>query len=129
VGAGTKFWITVAADKRLDLSFNEFEAGNEFRRTKGDAAEPQDMFADFTGPVEVNLHVAATARYLDDGPDRARRVTASLPHPQLRPRLAAARHYGSELWDAMGALGMALHMPTFDHAATAARSGRRDSRG
>jgi uncharacterized repeat protein (TIGR03803 family) len=70
VRAGTKFRIMEADDGRLDQGFHAFEAHNGFRWTDGDAALPQDMFAGFTGAVEVIVHVAATARYLDDGPDR-----------------------------------------------------------
>jgi uncharacterized repeat protein (TIGR03803 family) len=79
VRAGTKFRIIEADDKRLDRGFHAFETHNEFRWTDGDAALPQDIFTGFTGAVEVIVHVAATARYLGDGPGRR------APSPHRRP--------------------------------------------
>jgi hypothetical protein len=63
---GTRFRVTEANDDGLTDGFHSFEADNGFRWTDGEAAIPTELFAGFTGPVELVLHIGATARYLAD---------------------------------------------------------------
>jgi hypothetical protein len=58
--------VTEANDNRLSDGFHAFEADNGFRWTDGEAAIPTELFAGFTGPIELVLHIGATARYLAD---------------------------------------------------------------
>jgi hypothetical protein len=66
VRQGTRFQVTEANDNRLSDGFHAFEADNGFRWTDGEAAIPTELFAGFTGPIELVLHIGATARYLAD---------------------------------------------------------------
>jgi hypothetical protein len=59
--------VVTAGDARLAEGFHPFEAGNGLHWTDGDATLPPSLFAGFTGKVEVAVHVAATAQYIDDG--------------------------------------------------------------
>jgi hypothetical protein len=63
VRKGTRFSVTEANDDRLADGFHAFEADNGFCWTDGDAAIPTELFANFTGPLELVLHIGATARY------------------------------------------------------------------
>jgi hypothetical protein len=66
VRQGTRFRVTEANDNRLSDGFHAFEADSGFRWTDGEAAIPTELFAGFTGPIELVLHIGATARYLAD---------------------------------------------------------------
>jgi hypothetical protein len=66
VRQGTRFQVTEANDDRWTDGFHAFEADNGFRWTDGEAAIPTELFAGFTGPIELVLHIGATARYLAD---------------------------------------------------------------
>jgi hypothetical protein len=59
--------VADADDPRLTHGFHEFESVNGFRWTDGDAAIPPELFAGFSGPLEVVLQLGATTRYLDEG--------------------------------------------------------------
>lgn len=72
VRKGIRFRVTKANDGRLVDGFHAFEADNDFRWTEGDAAMPSELFAGFTGPLELVLYIGATARYLAD--NRAQRA-------------------------------------------------------
>jgi hypothetical protein len=64
---GTRFRVTEAKDDRLTEGFHAFEADNGIRWTAGDAATPTELYDGFTAPLELVVHVGATARYLADG--------------------------------------------------------------
>jgi hypothetical protein len=64
---GARFRVVTAGDARLAEGFHPFEAGNGLHWTDGDAMLPPSLFAGFTGKVEVAVHIAATAQYIDDG--------------------------------------------------------------
>ena len=51
----------------LAEGFHQFEAAGGLRWTDGDAVLSGAAFAGFAGPVEVVIHLAGTARYVDDG--------------------------------------------------------------
>ncbi|WP_158924315.1 Hint domain-containing protein [Acidisphaera sp. S103] len=70
VRQGTKLRIIEADDTRLDQGFHAFEEDNEFLWTNGDATLPAEIFAGFTGPLVVELTVAATTRYPDEANQR-----------------------------------------------------------
>jgi hypothetical protein len=67
---GARFRITEADDGGLTDGFHAFEADNGLRWTDGDAAIPTALFAGFSGPVELVLHIATTTRYLADSPSQ-----------------------------------------------------------
>jgi Hint domain len=67
VRQGSGMWCLEADDKRLDDGFHAFEADNSFRWTTGDAALPSSAFAGLIGPIRIELVVASTVRYLDEG--------------------------------------------------------------
>ncbi|HEX3989943.1 MAG TPA: hypothetical protein VHX39_02095, partial [Acetobacteraceae bacterium] len=67
---GSRFRVIEADEPRLSDGLHAFEADNAFRWTNGDAALPDTLFADFTGPVEIAIHYAATAYYIDDDTSR-----------------------------------------------------------
>ncbi|MDR3531093.1 MAG: Hint domain-containing protein [Rhodopila sp.] len=73
VRQGPKFRVIEAGDPRLVQGFHTFETNNEFVWTDGDAVLPTALFAGFSGPVEIVLVVASTARYIEEG---ARQVAA-----------------------------------------------------
>ncbi len=70
VRQGTRFATIQPDDPRLQQGFHAFEADSAMSWTDGDAVIPVAAFAGFAGPVEVLLHVAATARYLEEGDTR-----------------------------------------------------------
>jgi len=72
VRRGTRFKVIEANDDRLFDGFHAFEADNDFRWTDGDAVIPTELFAGFTGPLELVLHIGGTTRYVTD--HRARRA-------------------------------------------------------
>jgi hypothetical protein len=61
----TRFQKFDANDKRLVEGFHAFEADEDFRWTDGDALLPPEMFAGLAGPIEVVLHIGATAQYIE----------------------------------------------------------------
>jgi len=63
----TRFRLLQATDVRLTDGFYDYEADNDFRWTNGDALVPEDLFAGFTGPMQLVLHVGCTTQYLDFG--------------------------------------------------------------
>jgi hypothetical protein len=70
VRQGTRFRVARAGDKRLADGFHPFEAASGVRWTDGEAVLPAAMFAEFAGAVELAVHLAGTARYIDDGARR-----------------------------------------------------------
>jgi Hint domain len=56
-----------ADDARLTDGFHEYESNNGFRWTDGDAAIPPELFASFSGSLEVVLQLGATMCYVDEG--------------------------------------------------------------
>jgi hypothetical protein len=68
VRQGPEFSATEASDARLTDGFHAFEPDNGFRWTDGDAAIPTELFAGFTGPLDLILHIGGTVRYLADSP-------------------------------------------------------------
>jgi Hint domain len=66
VRQGTRLQTLEANDSRLLDGFHAFEADNDFKWSNGDARLPAGIFADFVGPLEVVVQVAATIRYVDD---------------------------------------------------------------
>jgi len=70
VRQGTKF-VTIAPEAlQSHRGFHAFEPDGCISWTDGDAMIPHEIFAGFAGPVEILLHVAGTARYLDEGDAR-----------------------------------------------------------
>jgi hypothetical protein len=67
VRQGTRFRTLLAADALLARGFHTFEVEQGFRWTSGDAVLPNEAFAGFTGPLEIVLTVARTARYPYEG--------------------------------------------------------------
>jgi hypothetical protein len=64
VRQGARFQKFEAGDKRLIEGFHAFEAVEGYRWTDGDALVPPEIFAGFAGPIEVVLHIGATAQYM-----------------------------------------------------------------
>jgi hypothetical protein len=64
---GNSVQVIEANDARLDSGFHSFEADNGFRWTSGDAAVPIGAFAGCSGPVTIELAIASTVRYVDEG--------------------------------------------------------------
>ncbi|HEY2617875.1 MAG TPA: Hint domain-containing protein [Acetobacteraceae bacterium] len=61
--------LTVGADdERLTEGFYRFEEANRIRWTNGDAVVPTGLFADFTGAMELTLHLGCTTTYADVHP-------------------------------------------------------------
>jgi hypothetical protein len=58
--------VVEAKDDRLADGFHAFEADQGFRWTDGNAAIQADLFAGFTAPFELVLHIGATTSYLAD---------------------------------------------------------------
>jgi len=67
---GRRLKLVDADDGLLADGFHAFEPDNGFRWTDGDAALPASLFGDFPGPVEIELHVACTTRYVATGDQR-----------------------------------------------------------
>jgi hypothetical protein len=67
VRQGVRMRAANADDARLADGFHEFEPYNGVRWTDGDAAVPPELFASFSGPLEVVMQLGATMRYVDDG--------------------------------------------------------------
>jgi Hint domain len=67
VRKGMRFRTIYASGAQLSEGFHTFEPDNGFRWTDGDAAVPAELFAGFSAPLEVVVHVGATTRYLDEG--------------------------------------------------------------
>jgi uncharacterized repeat protein (TIGR03803 family) len=63
----SKFRVTKAADASLVDGFHQFEAENGHRWTDGDAVVPTELFAGYTGAMEIMLEVAGSTHYLDTG--------------------------------------------------------------
>ena len=55
-------------DERLSAGFHAFEPAKGLRWTNGDATLPTEVFAGFTAPLELVLHVGASTRYPADSP-------------------------------------------------------------
>ena len=68
---GARFQVIEAHDGRLAEGFHTFEPEGGFRWTNGEAVLPGELFAEFTGPLELLLVVSCTAQYVDDAVDRA----------------------------------------------------------
>jgi len=69
VRQGTRFQaFGMEDDTVLAEGFHAFEADNRLRWTDGNALLPASMSADFAGPRELVLHLAATTRYLEAPP-------------------------------------------------------------
>jgi hypothetical protein len=67
VRRGIRLRVVEADDARLNMGFHAFESDNGFRWTTGDAVIPVELFAGFTGPLVIELTVASTMCYLDEG--------------------------------------------------------------
>jgi hypothetical protein len=65
-----RFRITEADDGGLTDGFHAFEADNGFRWTDGNASIPTALFAGFSGPVELVLHIGTTTMYLAHSPSQ-----------------------------------------------------------
>jgi hypothetical protein len=63
VWQGARLRLIEASDPLLDDGFHMFEAANGFRWTSGIARLPATLFDGMTGASEIELQVAATARY------------------------------------------------------------------
>jgi hypothetical protein len=56
--------VTIRAhDRRLRDGFHDYEAAGDLRWTDGDAALPPELFAAFSGPVDLVVHLGAATRY------------------------------------------------------------------
>ena len=49
------------------MGSTNFEAENGHRWTDGDAVVPTELFAGYTGAMEIMLEVAGSTHYLDTG--------------------------------------------------------------
>jgi hypothetical protein len=67
VRQGTTYRMIVAGDARLTVGFHPFEHDTLLHWTDGDAALPTALFEGLTGPMEVMVHLRATAQYIGDG--------------------------------------------------------------
>jgi hypothetical protein len=66
-GSEKRVRVIQADDARPDIGFYPFEADNGFRWTSGDAAVPIEAFVGCRGPVTIELTIASTVRYVDEG--------------------------------------------------------------
>ena len=57
----------IAGDARLASGFHAVEPGTLIQWTNGDAVVPAGLFAGLTGPLDLVVHLRATAQYIDDG--------------------------------------------------------------
>jgi len=64
---GARLAVIEAGDDRLADGFHGFEADGGIRWTDGDAAVPPDLFAGFSGHLEVVIHLAGTTWYAVPG--------------------------------------------------------------
>jgi hypothetical protein len=64
---GTHFRTIRGDDARLTDGFHAFEPGTALRWTDGDATLPAALFAGFSRPCELVIHLGGTASYIDDG--------------------------------------------------------------
>jgi hypothetical protein len=64
---GRRVRVIGAEDSRLTQGFHAFEADNGFRWTDGDAVLPRALLGAPFGPLELWLHCAGTACYIDEG--------------------------------------------------------------
>jgi hypothetical protein len=67
VRRGTRLRVVEADDAMLAKGFHSFEQDNGLRWTDGDAAIPAEALAGFTGPLVIELTIASSIRYLDEG--------------------------------------------------------------
>jgi hypothetical protein len=67
VRQGSKFRVIEGNDAMVTAGFHGFEPDIGARWTTGDAVLPAAAFADFAGVVELLLHLAGTAHYVEDG--------------------------------------------------------------
>ena len=58
--------VVEAEDSRLVQGFHAYEQEIGLRWTDGDGVLPAELFAAFAGPVELELHLGGTTRYLAD---------------------------------------------------------------
>lgn len=58
--------VVEAEDARLAEGFHAFEQDVGVRWTDGEGVLPAELFAGFTGPVELELHLGGTTQYLAD---------------------------------------------------------------
>ena len=72
VRRGAELRAAAAEDLAAAAGFHAYEADSGQVWTNGDAEVPTALFADLTDPFELELTVAATIRYLDDGRDASR---------------------------------------------------------
>jgi hypothetical protein len=63
---GTRFRTVLAGDAVLAEGFHAFEADSDCRWTDGNAVLPSEIFAGFSGPVDVVLHLGGIAQYIED---------------------------------------------------------------
>jgi hypothetical protein len=68
VRQGPRFRVIKPNDARLSVGFHAFEPANGLRWTNGDATLPTGVFAGFTAPLELVVHVGASTRYPADSP-------------------------------------------------------------
>jgi hypothetical protein len=64
---GSTCRMILAGDAQLTAGFHPFEAATLMHWTDGDAALPAALFERLSGPLELVVHLRATARYIDDG--------------------------------------------------------------
>ena len=60
---GARLRIMEADDPTLAEGFHGFEPSDGLRWTNGDACLPAALFADFDGPMSLELHMAGTTFY------------------------------------------------------------------
>ena len=72
VWKGAKVVLFDAHDHRLVQGFHAYESESDLRWTNGYATLPADLFASFSGAVELVLDLASTTLYPDNGTETAR---------------------------------------------------------
>ena len=70
VSDGTTCRAVLAGDALLTAGFHPFEPGTLMHWTDGDAELPGVLFNGLAGPMEVTVHLQATAHYIDDSSAR-----------------------------------------------------------
>jgi hypothetical protein len=63
---GTQFRTALASDAMLAEGFHAFEADSDCRWTDGNAVLPPEIFAGFSGAIELVLHRGGIAQYIED---------------------------------------------------------------
>jgi hypothetical protein len=63
VWKGARLALIEADDGKLTSGFHGYEPDTDLRWTDGDAALPSELFADFAGPLELELHITGAAQY------------------------------------------------------------------